>query len=205
MKVLLVNGSPNRDGCTHTALSLVGGELEAAGIRTEEFWVGNGPIRDCIGCCRCQELQHCVFDDDKTNEFAERAKDFDGFVFGSPVFYAGMTGSLRCLLDRAFFSALQGSRDGFAFKPAACVVSARRAGTTAALEQMQKYLQHAQMPQVPSSYWPMVHGMRPEEVMEDREGVAIMHTLGRNMAWMMRCMEAGRAAGVDMPQPISRR
>lgn len=200
MKVLLVNGSLHEKGCTYTALEQVAGVLEEEGIEAQIYWIGNKPYRDCISCRRCAELGKCVFDDDQVNEFVELARSVDGFVFGSPVYYSGMTGQLRSFLDRAFFSN-RGPVNAFAFKPAACVTSARRAGTTATLDQMGKYLLHQQMPQVASRYWNMVHGNTPEEVLQDAEGLQTMRYLARNLAWMLKCFAAGKAAGIDVPQP----
>lgn len=203
MKALLVNGSPRKSGCTHTALSLVGEGLAKGGIDSDEFWVGAKPVAGCVGCNRCAELGHCVFKDDKVEEFLGIAGGYDAFVFGSPVYFSGVAGSMKCFMDRAFFS--NRGRVGFALKPAAVVASARRAGTTATLEQLEKHLQHQQMVQVNSRYWPMVHGMSPDEVMQDGEGVQVMRVLGRNMAWLLRSIEAGRAAGVEPPAPEASR
>ena len=199
MKALLVNGSPHEAGCTHTALALVGEGLSEGGVETREFWIGNKPVAGCIGCYRCAELGRCVFQDDKVEEFLEIAGGYHAFVFGSPVYFSGAAGSMKCFLDRAFFS--NRGRVDFSLKPAAVVASARRAGTTATLEQLEKHLQHQQMVQVNSRYWPMVHGNTPDEVLQDEEGVQVMRTLGRNMAWLMRCIDAGVAAGVERPSP----
>lgn len=203
MKALLVNGSPHKGGCTHTALQLVGEALRGEGVDADEFWIGNKPIAGCIGCYQCVERGECVFAGDKVEEFLGLAGDYDGYVFGSPVYYAGMAGSMKAFLDRAFFS--NQGRVTFALKPTAVVASARRAGTTSALEQLEKHLQHQQMVQVNSRYWPMVHGNAPDEVMRDEEGVQVMQVLGRNMAWLLKSIEAGRAAGVEPPAPVEHR
>ena len=203
MKTLLVNGSPHKTGCTHTALQVVGDALRESGIEADEFWIGNKPIAGCIGCYKCVERGECVFGGDKVEEFLGVAGGYDAFVFGAPVYFAGMAGSMKAFMDRAFFS--NRGRVEFMLKPAAVVTSARRAGTTAALEQMEKYLQHQQMVQVNSRYWPMVHGNAPEEVMRDEEGVQVLQVLGRNMAWLMKSIEAGRAAGVEPPAQPDRR
>ncbi|MBQ9042672.1 MAG: flavodoxin family protein [Eggerthellaceae bacterium] len=199
MKALLVNGSPHKNGCTHTALDIVAGELREAGIEADEFWIGTKPIAGCIGCYKCGEQGECVFKDDKVTEFLAIAGDYDGYVFGAPVFYSGMAGSMKAFMDRVFFS--NQGRVTFALKPAAVVTSARRAGTTATLEQLEKFLQHQQMIQVNSFYWPMVHGSKAEDVLRDEEGTQIMQVLGRNLAFTMKCIEAGRAAGVALPEP----
>ena len=204
MKVLLVNGSPHQKGCTFTALSEVAAALNAEGIETDFYWIGNKPIGGCIGCYQCTKKQKCVFDD-KVNEFTALAADYDGFVFGSPVYFSGMNGNLMSFMDRGFFSALAQDPHPFRFKPAAAVVSARRAGTTSALDQMNKYFFHQQMPIATSRYWNMVHGNSPEEVRQDEEGLQIMRYLGRNMAWMLKLMEAGKQAGVPHPEQEERR
>lgn len=198
MKALLINGSPRKEGCTHTALQLVGDGLRESGVEVDEFWIGNKPIAGCIGCYQCGKRGSCVFGGDKVEEFLRIAGDYDAFAFGSPVYYSGVAGSMKCFMDRVFFS--NQGRVTFALKPAAVVASARRAGTTATLGQLERHLQHQQMVQVNSRYWPMVHGNTPEEVMRDEEGVQVMQVLGRNMAWVMKSIEAGRAAGIEPPE-----
>lgn len=199
MKVLLVNGSPNKTGCTYTALSIIAKTLNEEGIDSEIYQLGKQPVAGCIACYQCTELKHCVFND-KVNEFTEKAKAFDGFIFGSPVYFSGMNGSLMSFMDRVFFSASRQEPHPFRFKPAAAIVSARRAGTTSALDQMNKYFLHQQMPIITSRYWNMVYGNTPDEVMEDAEGLQIMRCLARNMAWMLKLKEAGEKAGVDLPK-----
>ena len=199
MKVLLLNGSPHEKGCTYTALCEVAGALEKNGIETEIFQIGNKPVAGCIGCGSCRKTGRCVFEGG-VNEFVEKAKEADGFIFGSPVYYANASGQISSFLDRAFYS---GSA-AFAYKPGAAVASCRRAGTTATLDQLNKYLMINEMPVVSSCYWPMVHGAKAEDVLKDEEGVAIMQTLGRNMAWLLRAIEAGKAAGVNPPAPQPR-
>ncbi|MGI6590427.1 MAG: flavodoxin family protein [Eggerthellaceae bacterium] len=202
MKVLLVNGSPHRRGCTHTALGIVARSLEAEGIGTQEFWIGNKPIAGCTGCLACRKQGACIFKD-SVQDFLEIAPDFDGYVFGSPVHYAGVTGNMKSFMDRAFYSGRCAVPDCFRLKPAASVVSARRMGTTATLEQMDKYFEIEQMPIVSSRYWNAVHGTNAEEVMKDEEGVQVMQMLGSHMAWMLKCIEAGDAAGVKRPDNYS--
>ncbi len=199
MKVLLINGSPHQKGCTYTALSEVASALNQDGIETDHYWIGNKPMGGCIGCFQCAKKQKCVFDD-KVNEFTASAVAYDGFVFGSPVYYSGMNGSLMSFMDRAFFSASAQEPHPFRFKPAAAVVSARRAGTTSALDQMNKYFFHQQMPIATSRYWNMVHGNTPEEVKQDKEGMQIMRCLGRNMAWLLKLKETGDRHGVPLPE-----
>ncbi len=194
MNVLLVNGGPHKQGCTFTALTEVAGALEKNGIATEFLWLGVRPVAGCIGCGRCLTTGRC-FIDDAVNDVIARAGTFDGFVFGSPVHFASATGSITGFMDRLFY----GRTALFAHKPAAAVVSCRRAGSTAALDQLNKYFSISKMPVVSSQYWNMVHGNTPEEVRRDAEGMQIMRTLGENMAWLLRCIEAGKAAGIAPP------
>ena len=198
MKVLLVNGSPNEKRCTYTALSEVAGALEAQGVDTEIAWIGRDPVRGCLGCGGCSKRgdNRCIFDDDVANGLIEKAVEADGLVVGTPVFYAGANGALLAVLDRLFYAASARLR----FKPAAAVASARRAGTTPAIDQINKYFQINCMPVVSSNYWPMVHGSNPEQVLQDEEGCAVMKELGRNMAWLLQCIEAGKAAGISHPE-----
>lgn len=195
MKVLLINGSPHKEGCTYVALKEVAGALEKEGIETEIVWIENKPVGGCIACGTCRNTGKCVFDD-VVNRIREKCETADAFVFGSPVHYAAMSGNMKGFMDRLFYSA--GST--FYMKPAACVLSARRAGTTAAFDEMIKYFTISQMPVVSSRYWNMVHGAMPEQVAQDEEGLFTMRVLGRNMAYMLKCMEAGKAAGVELPE-----
>lgn len=182
-------------GCTATALAEVAAALEREGIETEMFHIGGKPISGCLGCGRCRESGRC-FIDDCVNDFIDRAASADGFVFGSPVYFASANGAMTAFMDRVFYAA---PREMFFMKPAAAVASARRAGTTVTLDQLNKYFMITQMPIVSSQYWNMVHGNTPDEVRQDLEGLQIMRTLGKNMAYMLRCLEAGRAAGVPLP------
>lgn len=194
MKVLLFNGSGNENGCTFTALSVVAESLNKNGIDTEIIQVGKQPIRDCIGCGACKKSDgHCVFKDDIVNEIIDKAKDADGFIFGSPVYYAHPSGRLLTLMNRLFYA----GGAAFAYKPAAAVVSARRAGTTASLDAITKHFTINNMPVVSSNYWNMVHGNKPEQVLQDLEGLQIMRILGNNMAWLLKCIEAGKKAGLE--------
>lgn len=201
MKVLMINGSPHRHGCTDVALCEAAGELERAGIETEMFWLGTEPIRSCTACGACKrgEKGRCVFDGDPVNEALRLAEQADGFLFGTPVHYAGAAGGITAFLDRCFYAGRH-----FAYKPGACVVSCRRGGATAAFDQLNKYFTIANMPVVPSQYWNMIHGNTPEEARRDLEGLQTMRVLGRNMAWMLRCIEAGREAGVPLPEAEER-
>lgn len=200
MKVLLINGSPNAAGCTFTALSEVAGQLDKNGIQTEIFQIGKKPISGCISCRNCKNTGKCVFDD-VVNEAAAKAQECDGLIVGSPVYYASANGSVISFLDRLFYSA--GS--SLAYKPAAAVCSARRAGTTATLDELNKYFSINQMPVVSSQYWNMVHGNTPEQVAQDEEGLQIMRTLANNMAWLLKCIEIGRCEGIVPVQEERRR
>lgn len=200
MKVLLVNGSPHKNGCTMEALKAVSETLNAEGIDTDFFWIGNKEIRQCIGCYHCHDTNECIFKKDNVNEFVKMAADYDGFIFGAPVYYAAPAGGMVNFMNRVFFSASNIEDHPLKFKPAAAVVSARRAGTTTSLDVMNKYFLHGQMPIVPSRYWNEVHGNTPEEVRQDGEGMQIMRVLGRNMAWMLKLKEAGEKAGITIPE-----
>lgn len=196
-KVLMINGSPKKGGCTFTALTEVGKGLADYAVAYEIMHIGTQPISGCIDCggCRKEGAQGCVLPDSTiVNDCIKRIEAADGLVVGSPVYFASANGSLVSLLDRVFFGS-----DHFAGKPAAAVVSARRAGTTAALDQLHKYFMLAEMPVVTSSYWNMVHGFNPEQVAQDAEGLQTMRNLGRNMGWLIRSIEAGRNSGVEPP------
>jgi len=198
MKVLLINGSPHANGCTFTALSEVAKELNNASIETEIFQVGNKPIQGCIGCGACRGKDKCVFGEkDGLNEAIEKAKTCDGLIVGSPVHYAAASGAVTSFLDR-FFYAYAGH--AMAYKPGAAVVSARRGGTTATFDQLNKYFTISNMPVVSSQYWNMVHGYTPEDVYQDLEGIQTMRTLGKNMAWLLKCIEAGKNSGISLPE-----
>ena len=200
MKVLLVNGSPNAKGCTYTALSEIASTLKEEGINSEIYHIGNQPIAGCRGCGACTKLGHCVIND-KVNEFLEKARDFDGFIFGSPVHYGSACGAITSFMDRAFFSAFMSGRgEIFIHKPATAVVSARRSGTTATLDQLNKYFTISEMPIISGRYWNMEHGHTPEEVKQDVEGLQNMRFVARNMAWHLKCQEAGKKAGVPQPK-----
>ncbi len=200
MKVLLVNGSPHKSGCTNRALEEVAATLQKEGSETEMFWIGNKPIGGCIACKRCVQTGKCVFDD-VVNTCREKAYKADGFVFGTPVHYGAASGNMTAFMDRLFYSELGGNQNkAFYLKPAAAVISARRAGTTAAFDQMNKYFTIQEMPVASSRYWNMVHGAVPEQVEEDLEGLYTMRVLGRNMAYLLKCQEAAKKAGVALPE-----
>ncbi len=196
MKVLLINGSSNEAGCTFTALKEIADTLAELQIDSEILQLGKQPIRDCIGCGACGSRKGtCVFEDDLVNELIGKAAEADGFVFGSPVYYAHASGRILSALDRAFYA----GGSAFAHKPGAAVVSARRAGTTSALDDLNKYFMINQMPVVSSTYWNMVHGNQPEEVAQDLEGLQTMRNIASNMAWLLKCIEAGKEKGITAP------
>lgn len=202
MKVLLINGSPHKEGCTYTALSDIAGELEKQGIQTELFHLGNEPIYSCTGCgnCKRNKTGYCILDNDIVNTVIKKAEGTDGLILGSPVHYAAATGMITAFADRFFYAG--GSR--LQYKPGTAVVSCRRGGSTAALEQLMKYFTINNMPVVSGQYWNMVHGSNPEEVRKDEEGMQNMRVLGRNMAWMLKSFEAGRKNGVPAPEAEKR-
>lgn len=195
MKVLLLNGSPNANGCTYTALSEVEKVLRKHDIETELFQIGKKPVAGCIACRKCKDGAPCIFDDG-VNELAARLDEFDGIVIGAPVYYAGPAGQATAFLDRLFYSAGKKLKG----KPGAAIVSCRRGGASAAFDRLNKYFSINSMPIVTSQYWNQVHGNTPEEVLQDEEGLQTMRTLGENMAWLLRCIAAGKAAGVPAPQ-----
>lgn len=195
MKVILVNGSPKEKGCTYTALKEVEKQLNKNDIETEIFWIGNKPVSGCLGCGGCLKTGKCVIDD-KVNEFLGKVKEADGFIFGSPVHFAASSGMLSSFMDRVFY----GRGKLFANKVASAVVSCRRGGATAAVDEINKYFLMTNMPIVSSQYWNMVHGNTPEEVLKDEEGMQTMRTLGNNMAWLLKCIKEGEKAGISLPE-----
>ncbi len=194
MKVMLINGSPHENGCTARALAEVNSQLIKEGIGTEIFWIGT-KVQSCIGCYSCKETGKCVFDDG-VSLFLEKAKDADGFIFGSPVYYAGPCGGLNSFMERVFFSGGRFLTD----KPAATVVSCRRGGASEAFARINMFFTINHMPVVPSRYWNQVHGNTPEEVEQDLEGLQTMRTLAVNMAWLLKSIEAGKKSGIPLPK-----
>jgi multimeric flavodoxin WrbA len=188
MHVLMINGSPHKQGCTFTALSEVAGELEKAGVTTEIVHIGNRAVQPCIACYKCFETGYCIYKDDAVNGLVDALAAADGFVVGSPVYYAGPNGALTSVLDRMFF----GKSGKYANKPAAAVVSCRRGGASATFDRLNKYFTISAMPVVSSQYWNSVHGTTPDEVRQDLEGMLVMRALGRNMAWLLKCIDAAK-------------
>ena len=191
MKVLLINGSYHEKGCTYTALAEVAKALNANGVETEIFWIGQGQYAGCKGCWACKKIKKCVIGDG-LNEFVEKAAEYDGFVFGSPVYYASASGALVSFMDRVFYS----GRKNFEYKPAAAVVSCRRAGASTTFDVLNKYFTVNSMPVVGSNYWNEIHGNTAEEALQDEEGLQTMRILGNNMAWLLKCIQLGKEAGL---------
>ena len=173
--------------------------LNENGIDTDLFWIGKKPLSGCIECYSCSKNNKCVFDD-TVNEFLDIAGDYDGFVFGSPVHWGGAGGSITSFLDRVFYADLNGGGNRFLLKPAAAVISARRAGTTATWDQLNKYFGLMQMPIITSRYWNMVHGATPEQVKKDLEGMQVMSVLGNNMAFFLHCKNVAMKMGIELPK-----
>lgn len=194
MKVLLINGSPNKTGCTYTALHEVETTLHKQGIDTELLYLGKQPVAGCIACMKCFETGYC-FREDAVKEIQKRIDEFDAIILGSPVYYSGASGQLVSFLNRLFF-AIEGRMAG---KLGASVVSCRRGGASATFEQLNQYFTISNMSIVASQYWNSVHGFTPEDVRKDAEGLQTMRTLGENIAWLLKCIENGRNAGIDKP------
>ncbi len=199
MKVLLVNGSPHAKGCTFTALEEIAGSLEKNGIESEIFHIGTEPVRGCVACLACRKTGKCIFDDDCANKLAEKMAKADGIVLGSPVYYAGPNGALCALLDRVFYSC---PKEKFAHKPAASIVSCRRGGASASFDRLNKYFTISNMTVVGSSYWNMVHGLNPEQVKQDLEGLQTMRNIGENMSYILKAMDASKESiRPNSPEP----
>ncbi|MFI3284844.1 MAG: flavodoxin family protein [Erysipelotrichaceae bacterium] len=194
MKIVLLNGSPRINGCTHYALEQMVNIFKSQNIETVLIQLGSKPYRGCIGCGKCRETKACIFDDG-VNEIYQQMKQADAIVVGAPVYFASPTGSIISVLDRIFSI----DKPCFAHKPAAAIVSARRAGTSASLDVLTKYFSIAQMPIVSSSYWPMVHGNSAEEVSQDIEGIQTVEQLARNMVWMMQLIQLGKENHIMPP------
>ena len=194
-KILLINGSPNEHGCTYTALKEIADTLSRNDVESEFLHLGKKPMAGCIDCGKCSTTGRCVFDD-KVNEILEKLDEYDGIVVGSPVYYAGPSGQLCAFLDRLFYC----SESRMAGKLAASVVSCRRGGASAAFDRLNKCFGISNMHTVGSQYWNQVHGYTPDDVRKDEEGLQTMRNLARNMAWFLRCKEAGEKAGVPLPR-----
>lgn len=196
MKVVLINGSPHAKGCTYTALCEVATSLNKNGIETEIIQLGTKPIGGCLGCGACSTLGKC-FQDDILNEVADTIRSADGYIFGSPVHYAGASGAMTSFMDRLFYTCGK----AMAYKPAASVCSARRGGTTSTYDQLNKYIGINNMIMVPAPYWNMVHGSCAEDVLKDEEGLRNMRMIGDSMAWILKLIENGKSCGLEHPVP----
>lgn len=194
MKVLLINGSPNKSGCTYTALHEVEKTLNENGVETELLYLGKKPIPGCIACMNCMETGHC-FQKDSVQDIQKRLDEFDGIIIGSPVYYSAPTGQLVSFLNRLFFA----TEKRMGGKLGASVVSCRRGGASATFEQLNQYFTICNMPIVSSQYWNSVHGFTADDVYKDEEGLQTMRALGQNMAWLLKCIESGRKSGIDKP------
>ena len=200
MKVLLLNGSPHEAGSTHAALSEVAKTLEVEGVSAELFWIGSGPVQDCVDCGACRKLHACVFKDDRVNEFLAKSKGADGFVFGTPVYFSHPTGNIQSFLDRAMY----GCRDLFMHKPGSAVAVARRAGNVASMDVLNKYFTISGMPVASSHYWNSVHGRAPGEAAQDLEGIATVRNLAKNMTFLMKSIALGKEKfGLPELDPVS--
>ena len=197
MKVLMVNGSPHKNGSTYTALTIIGEELKKYDIDYEIMWVGNKAISGCIACNSCKTTGKC-FIDDIVNEFMEKGKSCDGFVFGSPVYYASATGQITSFMDRLFMV----GRQSMKYKPAVSIVCQRRSGATNAYDQLNKYIGISNMIQVPSQYWNMMIGRTAEDVLKDEEGIQIMKNLAKNMAWLIKMKTVAEINGIGTPDNL---
>ena len=195
MKVLLVNGSPHKDGCTNEALLEIKKTLEENGIDSEIFWIGIKPLSGCTGCGQCFQSKRCIYND-VVNEFLDKCETADGFIFGAPVHYASVNGAMISFMDRVFY----GKPNLFKGKPAACIVSCRRAGGTSTFDVLNKYFAYSCMPIVTSNYWNGVFGSTKEEVRQDLEGMQTMRILANNMSWILKCIEAGKNNGIEFPK-----
>lgn len=200
MKVVAFNGSPNKEGNTYHGIKLVAGELEKQGIQVEIIHVGNKVIRGCIACGGCVRNQNekCVLPGDPVNEWIQKMKEADGIILGSPVHYSAIGGTMKSFLDRAFY--VTSVNNGMLrHKVGATVVAVRRSGGVPTFEQLNNYINYSEMLMPTSNYWNVIHGTQPGEANQDGEGVQIMKTLGKNMAWLMKLVEYGKGK-VEEPQ-----
>lgn len=196
MKVLMINGSTHEKGTTAAALEIIANQLKAQGVESEIICLGTAAVHSCTGCMGCQRTGKCVFGDDPVNAIGEKAKEADGYVFAAPVHYASPSGAVVALLDRLFYAYGKFMR----FKPAASVVAARRAGTTASFDVLNKYIQINNMLQVPSTYWNNIFGANAEDTKQDLEGASVMRAIASNMAWLIKLLAS--AKGTDLERPV---
>lgn len=193
MKVVAFNGSPNKEGNTYHAIKLVADELEKESIEVEIIHVGNQVIRGCMACGGCfrNKNEKCVLKDDHLNEWVQKMKEADGIILGSPVHYSGIGGTMKSFLDRAFYVA-SSNNSMLRHKVGAAVVAVRRSGGVPTFEQLNNYINYSEMLMPTSSYWNVIHGAKAGEALQDGEGVQIMRTLGKNMAWLLKLVENGK-------------
>jgi multimeric flavodoxin WrbA len=194
MKVAAFNGSPNKNGNTYHAIRMVADTLEKEGIATEIIHVGNKAVRGCLACGQCvkKKNEQCIQSEDPVNEWIQKMKEADGLIFGSPVHFAAMAGTMKSFMDRAFYVA--GVNNGMLrHKVGASVVAVRRSGGLPAFNQLNNFIVYSEMLVPASNYWNVIHGTRPGEAVKDEEGAQIMRTLGNNMAWLMKLVEHGKA------------
>lgn len=196
MKVLLVNGSTHANGTTSAALEVIVKELKSQGVDSEVICLGTAAVHSCMGCGSCQKTGKCVFDDDPVNAIGEKVKEADGYIFAAPVHYASPSGAIVALMDRLFYAYGKYMK----FKPAASVVAARRAGTTASYDVLNKYIQINSMLQVPSTYWNMNFGANAEQAAKDEEGISIMRAIASNMAWLLKLLASVK--GTELEKPV---
>ena len=196
MKVLLINGSTHKNGTTNAALETIVNELKAQGVDSEVVCLGTAAVHSCMGCASCQKTGKCVFNDDPVNAIGEKVKEADGYIFAAPVHYASPSGAMVALLDRLFYAYGKYMK----FKPAASVVAARRAGTTASYDVLNKYIQINSMLQVPSTYWNMTFGANAADAAKDEEGITIMRAIASNMVWLLKLLDS--AKGTELEKPV---
>lgn len=199
MKVLLVNGSPNREGCTYVALNQIRETLKNEGIDAEIYRIGHKDIRGCIDCRKCSELGKCIYDDE-VNSFVEMAEEYDGYIFGGPVYYGTVNPTLTNFMTRVFFSSFFGGKRIFRLKPAAAVASARRAGTMTAIDTINRFFTWAEMPIISSTYWNVIYGTKAEDALQDHEGLLTMKNLARNLAWFLKIKQLSIEEGIPLPE-----
>lgn len=192
----MINGSAHENGTTAAALKIIAEELKSQGVDSEIVCLGTSAVHTCTGCASCQKNGKCIFSDDPVNAIGEKVKEADGYIFAAPVHYASPSGAIVALLDRLFYA-----YGGYMkFKPAASVVAARRAGTTASYDVLNKYIGINNMLQVPSTYWNMIHGSNAEEALKDEEGVTVMRAIASNMAWLLKLID--KAKGTELEKPV---
>ena len=199
MKVLLVNGSPNKKGCTYIALKQIQETLKEENIQSIIYHMGQKDIRGCIDCRKCSELGKCVFNDE-VNDFVEKAEEYDGYIFGGPVYYGTVNPTLTNFMTRVFFSSFFGGKRIFRLKPAAAVASARRAGTLTAIDAINRFFNWAEMPIISSTYWNVIYATNAEEALQDLEGLRTMTALGKNMAWFLKIKKLSLEQGISLPE-----